>query len=748
MNVLRQLTYLSGTALLALSTAAMAQSGVQDGSALGDIVVTATKRAQTLQEVPISVGVVSGDQLAAQGVRDFTDLQSGVPNMQIDNTNGNHSITIRGLGSSPQNLAFESSVGLFVDGVFSGRARSLQVPLLDVERVEVVRGPQGGLFGKNTNAGAISVVTKRPTRELSAEMRLGGEFSNKGIAGSAIANVPVTDTIAVRISGQAGESGGYIHNRLTDNHEGNANFKSVRGQILWEPTSDFEALAKVEAFRNLVSGSNAMFSNIGDPPCVICDMVQNASGGADAQVSPGFWRTSRGTPEEYDITKSRSMVLTLTWRPENWEVQSITGHQRVSSSRTFNTIPGGLPLLNTLQSEKSTQFSQELRASVDVVDNINLTLGGSYIHVKTHILQDVWYTGNAAGLPLPDAYGHRPFDQKSDVFSPYAILDMDVTPEFNLNATVRYSYEDKEARAQHSYVGERIPANQPDYDLTGKRKEKLWDYSFSARYQFAPDVSAYVRYGTGTKGGGFISNSGTVLYDILYNNGSFDFGRERARSWEVGAKTRFFDRRLDIDIAVFHTKFSGLQVSSYNGETFLIGNAAEATSKGVELETRFRPTEFLSGGFAGAYLDAKYGDYPGGPCLWDAPASCTPLTNNLKGARLMRAPEWKATGFLQIDAPLTGDIDFNIRGSADYTARSFYQGDLNPGNSMPGYTRFDGRIGIRQAEGQWELALIGRNLTNKVYWSQAFNTPILGNNSHIVMVAPSRTITLEGVVRF
>ena len=136
-----------------------------------EIIVTATKRAQTLQEVPISLAAVTGDTLDAQAVRQFTDLQSMVPNLQIDQTNGNYAITIRGLGPGPGNLAFEQSVGLFVDGVYSSRARSLQTAFLDVERVEVVRGPQGALFGKNTNAGAISVISRAPSHDYQAEVR-------------------------------------------------------------------------------------------------------------------------------------------------------------------------------------------------------------------------------------------------------------------------------------------------------------------------------------------------------------------------------------------------------------------------------------------------------------------------------------------------------------------------------------------------------------------------------------------------
>ncbi|WEK44031.1 MAG: TonB-dependent receptor [Candidatus Sphingomonas colombiensis] len=740
----------AGSALIALAPAAYAQAGsAADDGGLPDIVVTATKQKLTLQEVPISVGVVSGKGMEDQGVRQFTDLQSTVPNLQIDNTNGNYAITIRGLGSGSSNLAFEQSVGLFVDGVYSSRARSLQVPFLDVERVEVVRGPQGALFGKNTNAGAISIITRRPTRNFEAEARIGGELAQGGFNASTYVSTPISDTLAIRLSGQAGRTDGYIDNRLTGRKDNSSKYLSGRAQVLWQPTANFEALLKVEAFRNEIDGSNAVYNNIGSASCNLCNLVRAASGGANAQEYPGFWRTSRGNPAETDITRSNTQSLTLNWNPADWNITSITAFQKIDAGRTFNTVPGGLPLLNTLQAEKTKQFSQEVRAAKSIVDGLRATVGVTYTHADTSILQDVTYTGIAAGVAtVPDGVAHRPFDQKTWSLSPYAILDADLSSHLKFNGSLRYSYEDKSARAQSVFNGARRPANNLDYDISGERKEKLWDYSLRMRYEFNKQISTYLSYATGTKGGGFISNDGLLLYNINNNKGRFDFDSERARAWELGTKMRLLNRRLDIDLALFRTKFHNLQVSSYNGTAFITGNAAEATAQGVEIDTRFRPNRVLSMGFAGAYLDAKYNNYPGGPCVYNAPVTCTPATNNLAGSPLVRAPEWKGSGFMQVDVPAGDSVIVSARGSADYTSTSYMQGDLNPLNSQPAYTRYDARVGVRGSNDKWEVALVGRNLTSEVIISQAFNTPLLGNNSHVVMVAPPRTISIEARIRY
>lgn len=156
-------------------------------------------------------------------------------------------------------------------------------------------------------------------------------------------------------------------------------------------------------------------------------------------------------------------------------------------------------------------------------------------------------------------------------------------------------------------------------------------------------------------------------------------------------------------------------------------------------------------GLSGAYLDAKYIDYPGGPCVYNAPSTCSPLTNNLAGSPLVRAPKWKGSGYVQVDVPVSADLVLTARGSADHTTRSYMQGDLNPLNSQAPYTRYDARIAIHNSGDKWEIALVGRNLSNEVIATQAFNTPLLytaASNSHVVMIAPPRTISIEAMIRY
>jgi iron complex outermembrane recepter protein len=315
-----------------------------------------------------------------------------------------------------------------------------------------------------------------------------------------------------------------------------------------------------------------------------------------------------------------------------------------------------------------------------------------------------------------------------------------------VSGSLRYSREEKTGNATHAVTGVLPPTFRP-YNLKEKRSEGLWDYSARVRYEFTPDASVYLSYATGTKGGGFVSNDSLLLTNILAGLARFQYEDEQAKSWELGGKFRFFGGRGALNVALFHTKFLNLQVSQFNGTAFVTGNAAEATTKGVELDTIWKLGPFLQVGGNLGYLDARYDDYPGGQCLFNAPPGCLPQNNNLAGSRLVRAPEWKGEAFIEADYPV-GGWEVSGRISADYTSRSYFQPDLHPLNSQKAFTKWNARVALRPADAPWEVALIGRNLTNEATLSQAFNNPNFGGNSHVVMVGQPRMVTLEFSLRY
>ena len=735
---------LLGASALALSLTA-GQAMAQDaGSTVEEVIVTATKRPQTLQEVPISLAAVSGKAIEERGIRQFTDLQQGVPNLQIDQTNGNYAITMRGLGSGAGNLAFEQSVGLFVDGVYSSRARSLQTAFLDVERVEVVRGPQGALFGKNTNAGAISIVTRRPTRSFDAEARVGGELENGGWVASGYVSGPLTDTLSGRVTAITGYDGAYMRNTLTHNNEYSGRYSGVRGQLLWEPTDTFNVLFKVEGAQNDINGGNIVFNGLGT--CALCNVARNAAGGPGvAQETAGFTKRNLTDRPEYNDTQTATSLLAVNWEVGGWKLVSLTSYQGIASDQQIDTDVSALKLLDVGQFERSNQFFQEFRGATTIGGKLDVSTGVTYMKTKLNITQLVDYNGAPYGLAAYQAHAIRDLRQHGWSLSPYLALDYNITDKWLVSGSVRYNYEEKEADITHVIVGT-LPASSPPYAfLDKKRTEKLWDYSAKVRYKITPDAQVYLSYATGTKGGGFVSNDGG-----LGLTGKYQYEPEKAKSWELGAKLRLFEGMGDLNVALFRTDFENLQVSSYTGASFTTGNAAEARSQGVEVETNWRPNRNFSFGGNLAYLDAKYVDYPGAPCVFGAPVTCVPATNNLAGLTLSRAPKWKGGAYVQAEGPLTEDWWVTGRVSADYTDRSYFQQDNNPANSQPSFTKIDARLALRNEPQKLEIALIGRNLTNEATFSQSFNVPIIGGDarSHGVMMNPSRTVAIEVVKKF
>ncbi len=692
-----------------------------------DVVVTATRRPQTLLDVPLSVAVVSGDSLNQMGIRQFNDLQSGIPNLQIDQTNGNFVINMRGLGSGGGNLAFEQSVGFFVDGVYSGRSRSMQTAMMDVQRVEVVRGPQGALFGKNTDAGAISVITAAPTRDFQGRVSAGYEAVNNGWNAEGYLSGPITDTLSARLSVQGGHAGGYMYNRATKQDDNGNDYLGIRGQLLFEPMKGMSAKLKVEYGKNNYKGNNLAFNGLGTS--ALANAIRAASlpyGGVPEY--PSFTRVANSTYGR-GFSRTENLNVTLTTNTDlggGVQLTTIGGYQSIKARTETDIDNSPLTLIDNLHTEKTTQISQEARLSGSI-GKLSLIGGLQYYYAQSHIVQNVFWNIPPA-LVGPSVL---PFEQKSESISPFLAANMELLPGLTIDGSVRYSDETKQARMQQLVGG---PAAFVPYDIRGKRHEKLWDYSGKVSYKFSRLGQVYVSYATGSKGGGFVAND-----TQLGVTGKYQFDPERAKSWETGIKLRGERGLYDLNLALFSTNFDNLQVSSFNGTSFVTGNAAKVRSRGVEVEANVRPVSFFSFGGNLAYLDAKYLSY-NGPCIYNQ--ACPLGYSDLSGYRLTRAPKWKWSAYGQVDAPLTGDMDLSARGSVNYTGLTNYQDTQNPATMMPAYTTVDARIGITNKAHGWDVAVVGRNLTNKVSWSQAFGVPFVAGAT-AVFVNPGRTVTFQ-----
>lgn len=709
---------------LALGSAAHAAQqdpvAAEPVTSVGEVLVTARKRTERLQDVPISVNVTSGEELASQDVRNLEALSGSVPNLHIQATPGNNAIYIRGIGSSPGNLAFEQSVGLFVDGAYAGRGRQFAAPFLDVASVEVLRGAQGALFGKNTAAGAINITSNGPTASRQMATTVTGTVDgDNGYEVTQIVSGPITDKLLVRLAGKYSDNEGWLKNTTTGDHN------PAREDLIGRAVIDYLA-SDTLSFRLKVEGAS-----------------QDLTGQPMSSVAPGdaksFTRaTTPGVPD-FDNANSFNSVLTINKDFANGvTLTAITAYSAFDYDKQIDSDFTINPLLRTTFQEEFNQVSQEVRLT-SPNDGPLTWIVGAYAH-RNEI--DMHQNSSILMGPFNGA-SDRLFNQTNESYSLYGQATYAFNDQWKLTAGLRQTWEDKAADQTRSTSGA-VPPSWVNTPLSGQREESQLDPSVQVQYVLDRNTMFYASYAKGSKAGGFVGAQSTGGQD------AFEFEGETSQSFEVGTKLTLLDGRATLNLAAYSSKFEDLQVSGFNAATnaFITTNAASAKSQGVEAEGAFRihPSVTLSGSVA--YNDAKYDSYPTAPCVYKngvaPPANCV---EDIGGVRLPRAPKWSGALTLNVDHPL----DNGMRLLADATMRgrsgTYLEENLNPKSYQEGFSKVDLRLGVVAADDRWTLALIGRNLTNEWTASHSFGTPFLAG-SQTYVVDPGRVVSIQLGLRY
>jgi len=712
---------IASIATVALAAPAIAgQANSVSGSDENVIVVTAQKREQDVQDVPISMVVVSGQQLTTMGIQDFNQLARFVPNFYVQTTPGNNAFYIRGIGSTPGNLAFEQTVGLFVDGVYGGHARQFQAPFLDVARIEVMRGPQGAIVGKNTSAGAISVVTARPTRELQAAAEASYAFDPGGTRLYGMVSGPVTDVVAVRVAAQYEDNDGYIENLILGGDETKRKTLFGRASVLIDSGGPVDLLLKVEGGRvDLTGTASERILTPADPD------LKRSTGGF-----PGF------VDKDFDNTNNFNAAATANIELGEHVLTSITGYSSYDFEKRLDADFGPTPFFASSFAEKFSQMSQELRLASPTTGAVEYIVGG-YFHVNDYdLLQSTLirfgpFNGRA----------DRVFRQENVVWSGFGSATWHIAESLRLTGSLRYTYDRKRANQTRLNTGRVLPTWIAT-PLSGNRTEREWDPSVALQWNVTPDAMLYASYGQGSKAGGFVGAQATTT------PAQFEIEPEKADTFEVGAKLALLDRRLRLNMAVFRTDFENLQVSSFDATTtsFITSNAGKARSQGFEGDVSFNILEgfFLTGSLA--YLDAKFLDFPGAQCPFDNPG-CVPANNNAAGRPLPRSPKWSGTLNADVTVPISGSLEFNANGGMTFRSFAYLEESFNPAAGQDAFAMFDFRGAIRSADKRWELALLGKNLTNRITASHAFATPLAPGIVSKFIQQP-RSIAVQANFRF
>lgn len=698
-----------GLAVLAQAIIAAGAAHAQDGQVAGieEIVVTAQKRAESIQDVPISVSAHSGEQLKDLRVTNVADLHNTIPNVQINtfaNSPDSAIFSIRGIGVNDADPYVGTTVSVVVDGVPVGVNTAALVSLFDIDRVEVLRGPQGTLFGANTTGGVINVVTAQPTGEYEGEAQVAvGNYGHREL--NLAVNFPISDNLAGKVSLLHTSSDGFFRNLANGQRLGSKDITVLRPYLKYDTGSyDATLIGEVARSRN-GSQTNVNFS---DASLILSQPGVTDTGRVEYRRGQSLDQPDQNDRDTYGVT------LTQNLSTDYGDWVSITNYREYDQDLFSDDDALVAVLLQTRRQVEHKQFTQELRNSFEIGERTEVVAGLFYLTQEYTLLQDGKLDGFLPGLGQPQTQF-----QKNHSISAFGQAFIDLTDQLRLQAGVRVARE--RTKAESTSANTFNPSGMATFEdpiipgsLVAARGSETWrdvGFKVSLDYSASDDVLFYGYFARGFKSGGFTGRI-AVPEDI----GPFD--PEQLDTYEIGMKADFLDNRLRSNLALFYNDYQDMQVvqnltfpSGANSAT--ITNAGAATSKGVELELIAVPIPNLELRVSGAYLDASYDKYDSQAL--DAGGNLVPIS--FAGNDLMNAPKWTSAESLRYTIPFAaGSVDVFLQHT--YTASKFTNFTGLPEEQTDSLSLWHGSITFTPVTERWSLGLYGRNLGDEEYFVQ------------------------------
>ena len=729
---------------------------------LEEIIVTAQKRAEGLSDVPISISAVSGKQVENYGQTNLEQISSSVPNLKITQTAIANRIAIRGIASG-DNKGFEQSVAMFVDGVYYGRDQLSRLPLVDMERVEVLRGPQPTLFGKNAIAGAVNITTRSPTDAHEGSVSGLYEFNHKELQLTGVLSGPLSDGVQARVVGYRRSMDGYFHNQELDRDEPNVDEYYVRGKLEFDKGGPFAAELKLEYADFEMKGQpRDVFGAVGNYNAVF-------QGPFFVSTDPDFIREDNGY-------ESNNKVFGATLNADlEFGDHTLTSVSSLLDYKTREIVDvdfSGISFLDgTNLREDYRQFSQELRLTSPGAEAFNYIAGVYYQHAKLDVQDFTLFnpTFLALGAPfsaLGDTSNDRDYTQKSDLISAFAQGELSVTDQLRITAGARFNHEKKSGSRRLAIVQGPLstaPApvvaavfralNIEAHSISGKISEDSFNPMVNVQYDATDELMLYASYARGTKAGGFdIRSNSLPTSTTVARPGAFIFEDESADNFEAGLKYK--GRSVAFNVSLYRTDYKDLQVNIFDGTlNFNVRNAAEARTQGVEADFRAALAPGLTVSGAVAYLDFKFTNFTDGQCFYLQ----TPGPNGFcdySGKRNALSPKWSGNLNVDYTTPVTSDIKIALNVNADFSSSYIAAVNLDPRTHQDGYVKLGARLALAEVDDRWEVALIGRNLTNQRILQTASSMPLAttitrgAGNAYNGIVDRPRTIAVQLTGRF
>ncbi|MEH3101569.1 TonB-dependent receptor [Sphingomonas adhaesiva] len=760
-------------------------------SGIADIVVTAQKREQNLQDVPVVVSVLNQAQLESAGVRDIKDLQTITPGLNVTSSTSQAqtSIRIRGIGTVGDNPGLESSVGTIIDGVYRARSSVAFGDLGDLQRVEVLKGPQSTLFGKNMSAGVINVVTAAPSFTPKAEFIASyGNYNAWTVSGSATTGI-VDDRLAVSVFGLKRERDGIMTVRTgggprTNTRDADVDNYALRGQILARPIDGLDIriigdyskrdenccvntvliAGPTRAFVDALSPDEGLLQNgrpytriayaNRDTPNVITDWGVSGQldydlGGDFSATSITAWRYYKGAfGSDIDYSSADIWYRPIEQNQNTFNVFSQEARLAYNGER-LKSIVGAFYSNERLFSEAGTRFGRDYENYFGLL----LSAGANRNTVSA-------LTGLPAGQNfIPDSGAYDRHFHKAVSFAAFTENTLTLTDGLDVTLGLRYSDEVKNVtsifsnltpgNACRAALSRPIPAAArtalcaPTADFAfdnvttqQRRTERRFNGSAKVQYRFSPQVMVYGSYANGFKSGGMNLDRARFSPGVINPDTQFD--TEKVDAYEIGTKTTLFDRRVLANLAGFYQRYTGFQLNTYTGISFLVASIPVVTSKGVDFDFLWNTgVQGLTLNAGATYADTKFGNFT-------PPAG---ISARLPDNTLPYAAKWNVTGGFTSTQPVGAGLELTSSASVKWTSSYNTGSNLDPLKIQQPFALVNARLGIGPESKAWSLEVWGQNLTNAEFTQVVVDQP-LQSGTYGTFLGPPRTYGVTGRVRF
>ena len=708
---------------------------------LEEIVVTAQKREQTYLDVPVSVTSISNEVLEMANAREFQDLVQVTPSLTYSESTDmrGSGVLIRGVGTTAFQSGVEPTVSTVVDGVVLGRTGNFLSDLVDIERVEVLRGPQGTLFGKNASAGVVNVITRRPTEDFEGVIRVSATDDDQQTVEGSVSGA-LTDSLRGRLTGFWKDFDGYLDNRFNGDQFNGSESWGLRGKLDIDLSDNVNLLLIADYSEQDRSCCLATVRNVGQTPDLLpflaYDLRDLELGADNNEVlisTPTYSNAEQGgLSAELTIDLDRYTFSSITaWR--KWDLEHDADVDNMSFiaptySRLLLTGNGG--------TTSTEQLSQEFRITSNGWERVNFTAGlflwrqdlDRYFERSIEICGFPGFTPGLAPetpclFPISQ-YGYFNAEVRSTNAAAFGQVEVDLSDRWRLIAGLRYTYDDLEFDFDRPTAAIAFPSVAPftgsggddDTNLSGKLALQ-WNVSNSAML--------FGSYSRGYKSQGF---------DVIFGMTPSRFepvAPELSDAFELGMKSEIWDGRARLGLTLFHTTFDDFQGQAFDAEenAFVLTTAGKVITRGVEFDLTVKPTAnlLLNGGIA--YTDAYYDEFDNGPC-WNgqtAAQGCQTLQGgvriqDLAGKDLANSPKTKLTLQARYDIPLDGPLNVFVSGAYRWQDETVSTPTQRPSLDIDSYGIMDLNVGIEADSGRWSATVFAKNLFDKTYTNILFET--------------------------